>query len=103
MSLPTDSICIGFAVGFLVSLNIGECIQSLMAANLQIPNLHSLQLISLVAAVTAMSYCTIGIGGSIKAGKQPDATYNLDGFHLLWDFFGAHCCGIAVRRSFSKD
>ena len=54
----------------------------------QVPDLHSLSIVSLLAAVTALSYCTIGFGGSVKAGKQPDAVYNLDHLSKAAGIFG---------------
>ena len=56
---------------------------------MQAPNFNALAGISLLAAVMSLTYSTIGIGGSIKAGKQPGTTYNVDGHSLADGIFGA--------------
>lgn len=41
------------------------------ASSMQCPNFNALSVISFAAAVMSLTYSTIAIGGSIKAGKQP--------------------------------
>ena len=54
----------------------------------QCPNFNALSAVSFCAAVCSVIYSTIAIGGSIKAGKQPGAEYNLDGFSTAGGLFG---------------
>ena len=54
----------------------------------QCPNFNALSAVSFCAAVCSVTYSTIAIGGSIKAGRQPDAEYNLDGFSTAGGLFG---------------
>jgi amino acid permease len=56
---------------------------------IQCPNFNALSIISFSAAVMSLMYSTIAIGGSIKAGKQPDAVYNLDGQSTAKGVFNA--------------
>lgn len=53
----------------------------------QIPNFHSLSLISLLAAVMSITYSTIGIAASAH-NADPDAVYNLDGETKAAGIFG---------------
>ena len=54
----------------------------------QCPNFNALSVVSFAAAVCSLTYSTIAIGGSIKAGRQPDAAYNLDGLSTSAGLFG---------------
>ncbi|KAK9789595.1 hypothetical protein WJX73_006025 [Symbiochloris irregularis] len=47
---------------------------------IHVPSFNSLRWVSLVAAAMSLSYSSIGIGGSLAAGKQPGVEYNLDGY-----------------------
>ena len=55
---------------------------------IQCPDFNSLTIVSLAAAVMSLTYSTIAIGGSIKEGKQPGTTYNLDGHSTADGVFG---------------
>ena len=81
---------------FLTSCSQGLCIKcvqdrrpQLTSSLLQCPNFNSLSILSFLAAVMSLMYSTIGIGGSITAGKQPGVTYNLDGLSTSAGIFGA--------------
>ena len=54
----------------------------------QCPNFNALSVVSFCAAVCSLTYSTIAIGGSIKAGRQPDAEYNLNGYSTAGGLFG---------------
>ena len=51
----------------------------LSAFCMQCPNFNALSIISLLAAIMSLTYSTIAIGGSLAAGRQPGAKYDLDG------------------------
>ena len=59
-------------------LNHADILQLLiLCPAMQCPNFNALSVISFLAAVMSLMYSTIAIGGSINAGKQPNATYTL--------------------------
>ena len=58
---------------------------------LQLPNFNALFIVSLIAAVTSISYSTIGWVSAVADGKAADVSYAIkgDGIHKLMGIFNA--------------
>lgn len=58
---------------------------------MQLPNFNALFIVSLIAAVTSISYSTIGWVSAVADGKAADVSYAIkgDGTHKLMGIFNA--------------
>lgn len=64
---------------------------TLLHVLLQLPNFNALFIVSLIAAVTSVSYSTIGWVSAVADGKAADVSYAIkgDGTHKLMGIFNA--------------